>query len=131
MRWQDLVQQVQFLGQYTSEREAERVLHTVLTALGPHVTGEDRFDLAQRLPEQATLIVAQQPPAPHAPGAARFVDTVAARLHRATRATARWDVSAVLDPVARQAGEDLTARIIAALPEGYCHLFGRAELTTA
>ncbi|GDY69393.1 hypothetical protein SAV14893_087860 [Streptomyces avermitilis] len=48
-----------------------------------------------------------------------------------TLATTRWDTGTVLGVLARLAGDDLTARIIGQLPDGYALLFGRAQLVRA
>ena len=54
--WTDLAEAVQDAGQYVSTAEAEHVLRVVLSALGDHVTGEERVDLARALPEEAARI---------------------------------------------------------------------------
>jgi hypothetical protein len=51
-----------------------------------------------------------------------------ARVEGATPATARWDVSSVLSALPPLIGDDLTDRLLSALPSGYALLFGRAEL---
>ncbi|WP_391858766.1 hypothetical protein [Streptomyces rhizosphaerihabitans] len=48
-----------------------------------------------------------------------------------TLATPRRDTGSVPSIVARLAGDDLTARIIGQLPDGYALLFGRAQLARA
>ncbi|KAF4407608.1 MULTISPECIES: DUF2267 domain-containing protein [Streptomyces] len=128
MHWSRLVEAVRERGQYPTSKEAERVTRIVLSALGGHVTGPERVELARRLPPEAAAVVAAQIPAVQPLTASEFVDGVAARIEGATPATARWDVSSVLSVVADVAGDDLVDRLIGDLPSGYALLFGRAEL---
>jgi uncharacterized protein (DUF2267 family) len=128
-RWTDLVDAVQDAGQYPTRAEAERVTRIVLSALGGHVIGDERVDLARALPEEAARVVASQLPATRRLTAAEFVDAIARRIDGATPATARWDVSSVLSVLPSLIGDDLVDRILAQLPPGYALLFGRAELT--
>ncbi|MFB6844737.1 DUF2267 domain-containing protein [Streptomyces sp. NPDC056373] len=111
--------------------KAEQVIRTVLAALGTHVTGDERVDLARALPTEAARLIASQIPATHRLTAARFVDEVASRTPGATPATARWDVSSVLSALPPIVGDGLVTRILAQLPTGYALLFGRADLTPA
>ncbi|MEU1461089.1 DUF2267 domain-containing protein [Streptomyces sp. NPDC005727] len=127
-RWEALTEAVREAGRYSTAAEAERVTRTVLTALGGHVTGEERVSLAQALPRQAGTLVASQIPANTPLPAREFVESVASHLEDATPATARWDVSSVLGVVADTVGESLTIRVLAQLPPGYALLFGRADL---
>ncbi|MFK4149470.1 DUF2267 domain-containing protein [Streptomyces sp. NPDC004065] len=115
-------------GQYPTRAEAERVSRIVLSALGGHVTGEERVDLAQTLPEEAARVIASQIPVTRPLTAAAFVEAVAARIEGSTPATARWDVSSVLSVVADLIDEELLRRVLAQLPPGYALLFGRAQL---
>jgi uncharacterized protein (DUF2267 family) len=126
--WADLTARVQEAGQYTTTAEAERVTRVVLSALGGHVTGDERVDLAQALPEEAARVIASQIPATRPLTAAEFVDSVANRIQGATPATARWDVSSVLSVLPTLVGDDLVDRVLSRLPEGYALLFGRPEL---
>ena len=126
--WTDLVDEVRDAGQYTTRAEAERVTRIVLSALGGHVTGDERVDLAHALPEEAARVIASQIPATRPLTAAEFVDSVAARIQGATPATARWDVSSVLCVLPMLVGDDLIDRVLAQLPPGYALLFGKAEL---
>jgi len=128
--WAELVDAVQESGQYPTRTEAESVTRVVLSALGGHVTGDERVALARALPEQAARVVAAQIPATRPLTAAEFVESVAARIEGATTATARWDVSSVLSTLPRWAGDALVDRILSQLPQGYALLFGRAELMT-
>ncbi|WP_408646764.1 DUF2267 domain-containing protein [Streptomyces carminius] len=115
-------------GQYPTVREAERVARIVLSALGGHLTGQERTELAIRLPQEGMRVLTDQLQVTKAMSGAQFVDSVAARIEGATPATARWDVSSVLSVVAELAGDDLLDRIIGRLPTGYALLFGRAQL---
>ncbi|MFD3615122.1 DUF2267 domain-containing protein [Streptomyces sp. NPDC058676] len=130
-RWTELIDAVRESGRYPTTAEAERVTRVVLSALGGHVTGDERVDLARALPEEAARVVASQIPATRPLTAAEFVDAVAARIQGATPATARWDVSSVLSVLPGLVGDDLVDRVLAQLPPGYALLFGRAELTPA
>ncbi|MBC9716786.1 DUF2267 domain-containing protein [Streptomyces sp. TRM66268-LWL] len=131
MLWSRLIDAVREAGQYATAAEAERVTRLVLSALGAQVVGDERVDLARRLPQEAARVLASQIPATRRLSAAEFVDGVAARTAGATAATARWDVSSVLGVVAEVAGDDLTDRLLTHLPAGYALLFGRAELLRA
>ncbi|MDH6434682.1 uncharacterized protein (DUF2267 family) [Streptomyces sp. SAI-144] len=126
--WTDLAEAVQDAGQYVSTTEAEHVLRVVLSALGDHVTGEERVDLARALPEEAARIIASRIPLNRPLSAPEFVDTVAARIEGATPATARWHVSSVLSVLPDLVGDELVDRVLAQLPSGYALLFGKAEL---
>ncbi|GAA2577409.1 hypothetical protein GCM10010304_17940 [Streptomyces roseoviolaceus] len=123
-----LLDAVQESGQYPTRAEAEGVTRVVLSALGAHVTGDERVDLARALPEEAARLIASQIPATQPLTAAEFVDSIAARAEGATPATARWDVSSVLGVLPPLIGDDLVTRILAQLPPGYALLFGRADL---
>ncbi|MEU9172184.1 DUF2267 domain-containing protein [Streptomyces sp. NPDC048420] len=126
--WSDLVEAVRDCGQYASRTEAEHVTRVVLSALGGHVTGEERVDLARALPEEAARVVASRIPLNRPLAAAEFVDAVADRIAGATPATARWHVSSVLSVLPELVGDQLVDRVLAQLPSGYALLFGRAEL---
>jgi uncharacterized protein (DUF2267 family) len=129
--WTELVELVRESGGYESAQKAERVTRDVLAALGGHVTGDERVDLARALPEEAARIIAAQIPAREPLPAAAFVDSVAARTEGATPATARWDVSSVLSVLPGVVGDALVDRILDGLPSGYALLFGKAELAPA
>ncbi|MFF4211067.1 DUF2267 domain-containing protein [Streptomyces sp. NPDC001796] len=129
--WSRLVEAVQESGQYTTIKEAERITRIVLSALGGHVIGDERVELARRLPEEAARLIASQIPVTRPLAAPEFVDAVATRIEGATPATARWDVSAVLSTLPALVGDDLTARLLRQLPSGYALLFGKAELAPA
>lgn len=129
--WPELIDAVQEAGQYATRAEAERITRIVLSALGGHVTGDERVDLARALPTEAARVIASQIPATRPLTAAEFVDSVATRIEGATPATARWDVSSVLSVLRHRIGEPLLTRILAELPPGYALLFGVPELTPA
>ncbi|MFF8228710.1 DUF2267 domain-containing protein [Streptomyces caelestis] len=129
--WARLIEAVRESGQYPTRSEAERVTRIVLSALGGHVIGDERVDLARALPEEAARVVASQIPVTRRLTAAEFVDSVAARIEGATPATARWDVSSVLSVLPPLVGDDLVTRVLAQLPAGYALLFGRADLSPA
>ncbi|CAL9551654.1 DUF2267 domain-containing protein [Streptomyces sp. Tu 3180] len=129
--WHELIDAVKDSGQYPTRSEAESVTRIVLSALGGHVVGDERVDLARALPEEAARVVASQIPATRELTAAEFVGSVAARIEGSTPATARWDVSSVLSVLPGLVGDALVTRILAQLPPGYALLFGRAELTPA
>ncbi|MGV9250830.1 DUF2267 domain-containing protein [Streptomyces sp. NPDC003697] len=128
-QWRELTEAVRDAGQYPTRAEAERVTRIVLSALGGHVIGDERAELARALPQEAARVVAAQIPATRPLTAAEFVDSVAARIEGATPATARWDVSSVLSVLADLVDDDLLTRILNHLPPGYALLFGRAHLS--
>lgn len=82
--WRELVDAVREAGQYRTRSEAESVTRIVLSALGGHVVGDERVDLARALPEEAARVVASQIPATRQLTASEFVDSVAARIEGAT-----------------------------------------------
>ncbi|MFH8560734.1 DUF2267 domain-containing protein [Streptomyces sp. NPDC017988] len=131
MRWSELIEAVRESGQYATAAEAERVTRTVLSALGGHVVGDERVDLAAQLPVEAARVIADQVPVTRRLTAPEFVGSVALRLEGATPATARWDVSSVLTVLAQAVDGELVDRLLDLLPPGYALLFGRAELVQA
>ncbi|WP_234544160.1 DUF2267 domain-containing protein [Streptomyces shenzhenensis] len=126
--WQEFTEAVRQAGQYPTRARAEQVTRIVLSALGDHVTGDERPVLTQALPLEAAELIAAQIPAAAPLTARRFVDSVAAHIEGSSPATARWDVSSVLGVLAETVGEPLTTRLLTQLPPGYALLFGRAEL---
>ncbi|GGX65058.1 DUF2267 domain-containing protein [Streptomyces minutiscleroticus] len=128
--WEDLIAAVRLEGQYTSAAEAGRVTRAVLSALGAQVIGDERVDLAHRLPREAARALASQVPATRRVTAAEFVDDLASR-EDIPPATARWHAGSVLTAVASLLEDDLITRVLATLPSGYALLFGRAELPPA
>ncbi|WP_217139835.1 DUF2267 domain-containing protein [Streptomyces sp. AC627_RSS907] len=130
MTFGQLLEQVRYDGAYPTRERAEDVVTAVLAALGRRVTGEERVELAARLPLEARRIFASQIPGTDSMTGWAFVRDLAARTG-GTLATTRWDVGSVLGVVARLAGPALLDRVLAQLPSGYAILFGRAELTQA
>ncbi|MFB6612652.1 DUF2267 domain-containing protein [Streptomyces sp. NPDC085524] len=127
MTFDQMLERVRYEGAYPTRERAAEAVHQVLAALGRQLTGDERVDLAQRLPFEAALtLTAQIPDTEHLTGWG-FIKDLAARTG-ATPATARWDTGAVLAVVTRLAGPDLIARILTQLPDGYALLFGQAEL---
>ncbi|MEU2222556.1 DUF2267 domain-containing protein [Streptomyces sp. NPDC018347] len=126
--WPELTEAVREAGQYPTRAEAERITHVVLSALGGHITGDERVALAQALPPEAGRAIASQIPAADPLTAREFVDAVATRMEGSTPATARWDVSSVLSTLSAHIGDPLTTRLLTQLPPGYALLFGRADL---
>ncbi|MEU5716082.1 DUF2267 domain-containing protein [Streptomyces sp. NPDC020403] len=125
MRWQAFLDAVRERGEYPSAMEAERASRVVLALLGAHLVGEERNELAARLPETFALILLNplQAAEPLAPD--RFVRATAAWIDGASEQTAAWDTGAVLSVVADAAGEELLQRLLLQLPPGYDLLFGR------
>ncbi|MFE0960092.1 DUF2267 domain-containing protein [Streptomyces fungicidicus] len=128
-RWHHLIDAVRESGRYATRSEAESVTRAVLAALGGHVIGDERVDLARALPEEAARVIASQIPVTRHLTAAEFVASLADRTEGATPATARWDVSSVLCVLPGLVGDALVTRVLAQLPPGYALLFGRAELS--
>ncbi|WP_330320809.1 DUF2267 domain-containing protein [Streptomyces clavifer] len=130
MTFEQMLEKVRYDGAYPTRERAEEVVRLVLSGLGRQLTGEERVELAARLPfEAASILTAQVPGIQPLTGWA-FVKELAARTG-ATPATTRWDTGAVLAVVAALAGPDLLTRILNRLPTGYALLFGRAELVQA
>ncbi|MGW4883189.1 DUF2267 domain-containing protein [Streptomyces murinus] len=129
--WEALTEAVRETGGYPTRAQAEHLTRLVLTALGSHLTGDERVALAQSLPPEAGHLIAAQIPLPHPLTAREFVDSVSTQIPDSTPATARWDVSSVLTAVSTTIGPDLTDQVLSQLPRGYALLFGRAELAAA
>lgn len=129
--WEALTEAVREAGGYPTRAQAEHLTRLVLTALGSHLTGDERVALAQSLPPEAGHLIAAQIPLPHPLTAREFVDSVSTQIPDSTPATARWDVSSVLTAVSTTIGPDLTDQVLSQLPRGYALLFGRAELAAA
>ncbi|MFI8828557.1 DUF2267 domain-containing protein [Streptomyces sp. NPDC053431] len=123
------LERVRYEGAYPTRERAEQAVRAVLAALGRQLVGDERVDLAARLPVEAALVLTAQVPATTPLTGWEFVKDLAQRTG-GSLATTRWDVGAVLAPLARLAGPELTDRIIGQLPAGYALLFGRAELPT-
>ncbi|MFI8187063.1 DUF2267 domain-containing protein [Actinacidiphila glaucinigra] len=127
MRSEAFLARVQERGEYSTPREADQAARVVLALLGAHVVGEDRAELAARLPETYALILLNPLQATEPLDAERFVRATAAWIEGATEQTARWDVGAVLSVAAEEAGPDLLRRLLLQLPPGYDLLFGHLE----
>jgi uncharacterized protein (DUF2267 family) len=125
-----LLEKVRYEGVYPTRRQAKDVVRRVLEALGRQLTGDERMELAARLPQEAATFLTAQIPTGRPLTGWGFVKDLA-QGSAGTLATTRWDTGSVLGVVARIAGDDLTSRIVSQLPEGYALLFGRAELLRA
>ncbi|WP_416072084.1 DUF2267 domain-containing protein [Streptomyces sp. ME18-1-4] len=130
MTFEQMLEQVRYEGAYATRAQAEQAVRVVLAAFGRTLTGDERVELAARLPHEAAVILSSQIPATEALTGWGFVKDLATRTG-GTPATTRWDTGTVLRIVAHLAGEELLDRILAQLPSGYALLFGRAELTRA
>ncbi|MEV0114850.1 DUF2267 domain-containing protein [Streptomyces sp. NPDC050844] len=130
MTFEQMLDSVRYEGAYPTRARAEEAVRAVLAALGRQLTGDERVELAARLPHEAAVIFTSEIPANEPLTGWDFVNDLASRTG-GTAATTRWDTGTVLRIVARLADEDLLSRILAQLPSGYALLFGRAELTPA
>ncbi|MET9437096.1 DUF2267 domain-containing protein [Streptomyces sp. NPDC006551] len=130
MTFDQMLERVRYEGAYPTRERAEDTVRAVLAALGRQITGDERVDLAARLPLEAARAFTCQIPATEQLTGWGFVKDLAGRVG-GTPATARWDTGAVLNVVAQLAGPDLLDRVLAQLPPGYSLLFGRAELAQA
>ncbi|MFE2167469.1 DUF2267 domain-containing protein [Streptomyces sp. NPDC059447] len=127
MTFDQMLERVRYEGAYPTRERAAEAVQQVLAALGRQLTGDERVDLAQRLPAEAALtLTAQTPDTEHLTGWG-FVKDLAARTG-VSPAVARWDTGAVLTVATRLAGPDLLARILRQLPDDYALLFGQAQL---
>ncbi|MFJ4877086.1 DUF2267 domain-containing protein [Streptomyces sp. NPDC088745] len=125
--FREFVARVRADGLYRSAAHAEDVTRMVLACLGAQLTGDERVELAARLPREAAEALVSRAPGPRPLTGFGFVQDLAAR--RGTGpGPARWDAGSVLRQVARLAGPRLSERILAGLPEGYALLFGVAQL---
>ncbi|MEU7045400.1 DUF2267 domain-containing protein [Streptomyces varsoviensis] len=128
--FEQMLEKVRYEGAYPTRERAAEAVHQVLSGLGRQLTGDERVELAARLPFEAAAILTAQVPALEPLTGRAFVNDLATRTG-ATPATARWDTSTVLTALATLAGPALLTRILDQLPTGYALLFGRAELTQA
>ncbi|MHC5257416.1 DUF2267 domain-containing protein [Streptomyces sp. UC4497] len=126
--FEQMLEKVRYEGAYPTRARAEEAVRAVLAALGRQVTGDERVELAARLPYEAAVVLTSEIPAAEPLTGWGFVNDLASRTG-GTAATTRWDAGTVLRIVARLAGEGLLDRVLAQLPAGYALLFGRAELT--
>ncbi|MFD6496708.1 DUF2267 domain-containing protein [Streptomyces sp. NPDC059944] len=125
-----MLEKVRYEGLYPTRQHAQDVIRRVLEALGRQLTGDERVELAGRLPQEAADYLVSQAPTGRPLTGRGFVTDLAERTG-GNLATTRWDTGSVLGVIARLAGEDLTTRIIGQLPDGYALLFGRAQLARA
>ncbi|MFE9453132.1 DUF2267 domain-containing protein [Streptomyces sp. NPDC006739] len=130
MTFEQLLERARYEGAYPTRAQAEETVRAVLAALGRQLTGDERVELAARLPREAAVPFTSEIPATEPLTGWGFVKDLASRTG-GTAATTRWDTGTVLRIVAQLAGEDLLGRILAQLPSGYALLFGRAELVQA
>ncbi|MFG2133522.1 DUF2267 domain-containing protein [Streptomyces sp. NPDC048751] len=130
MTYEQMLEKVRYEGAYPTRERAEEAVRLVLAGLGRQLTGDERVELAARLPRQAARTLTEQIPDTQPLTGWAFVKDLAVRTD-ATLATTRWDTGSVLSAVATLAGPDLLTRILRQLPPGYALLFGRAELTPA
>lgn len=126
--YHQMLEKIRYEGAYPTRERAEDVTRAVPAALGRQLTGDERVDLAARLPVEAAVDLAGRIPAGVPLTGWGFVKDLAART-AGTPATARWDTGAVPAVVGHLAGPELLDRVLAQLPPGYALLFGRAELT--
>ncbi|MFI6014155.1 DUF2267 domain-containing protein [Streptomyces sp. NPDC051243] len=127
MRWDAFLDAVEERGEYPSQQEADRAARVVLALLGAHLVGEERAEVAARLPETYAVILLNPLRAAEPLDPERFVRATAAWIEGATEETAKWDVGAVLSVVADAAGPDLMRRILLQLPPEYDLLFGAPQ----
>ncbi|TXC94997.1 DUF2267 domain-containing protein [Streptomyces sp. ISID311] len=130
MTFPQMLERIRYEGAYPTRERAAEAAQLVLAGLGRQLTGDERVELAARLPVEAALLFTAQIPATELLTGWGFVKDLATRTG-ASPATVRWDAGAVLAAVADLAGEGLLTRILQQLPAGYALLFGRAELTQA
>ncbi|MGW6486217.1 DUF2267 domain-containing protein [Streptomyces sp. NPDC055056] len=128
--YEQMLERVRYEGAYATRERAEEAVRLVLAGLGRQLTGDERVDLAARLPLEAARLLTMQIPDPQQLSGWAFVKNLAARSH-ASLATTRWDTGSVFAAVAAHAGSDLITRILKQLPAGWALLFGRAELNPA
>ena len=128
--YDELLERVRYDGAYPTREKAERVVATVLKALGPRLPEAERSRLAARLPTEAADHLQAGDPAPEPLTGWGFVKDLAEHTG-AARATTRWDVGTVLLAVRPLAGESLITETLSRLPAGWALLFGRAELAPA
>ncbi|MFP3988866.1 DUF2267 domain-containing protein [Streptomyces sp. E11-3] len=122
-----MLERVRYEGAHPTLERADEAVRRVLAALGRQLVGDERVDLAARLPVEAALVLTAQVPAVTPLTGWEFVKDLAQRTDSTSAAT-RWNVGAVLSVVSQLAGPELLDRIINQLPSGYALLFGRAEL---
>ncbi|MER7760711.1 DUF2267 domain-containing protein [Streptomyces sp. NPDC097619] len=127
MTFEQMLERVRYEGAYPTRERADEAVRNVLAALGRQIVGDERVELAHRLPVEAALALTAQIPDNEPLTGWGFVKDLATRTGTSP-AVARWDTGAVLNIVARLTGPELLDRILHRLPDGYALLFGRAEL---
>lgn len=130
MTFEQMLEKVRYEGAYPTRERAKEAVCLVLAGLGRQLTGDERVELATRLPLEAARILTEQIPSTQPLTGWAFVKDLAAQTG-ATLAATRWDTGSVLATVAFLAGPELLTGILRQLPSGYALLFGRAELTQA
>ncbi|MDX3498236.1 DUF2267 domain-containing protein [Streptomyces turgidiscabies] len=130
MTFEQMLERVRYEGAYPTCAQAEESVRAVLGALGRQLAGDERAELAARMPYEAAVALTSVIPATEPLTGWGFVRDLASRTGR-TAATTRWDTGTVFRVVGLLAGEELLSRVLAQLPSGYALLFGRAELTQA
>lgn len=130
MTFDQFVARVRYDGAYPTRERAEQTVRAVLGALGRQLTGQERADLAARLPVEAALLLNSETPDGVRLTGWSFVKDLATRAGT-PHAVARWDTGTVLTLTASLAGPELLTRVLDQLPSGYALLFGRAELARA
>ncbi len=130
MTFEQMLEKVRYEGAYPTRERAEKAVRLVVSGLGRQLTGDERVDLASRLPLEAARILTEQIPDALPLTGWAFVKDLAAR-SGAPLASTRWDAGTVLAAVAAAAGSELLTRILRRLPSGYAHLFGRTGLVQA
>ncbi|MGX1546958.1 DUF2267 domain-containing protein [Streptomyces adustus] len=128
--YEQMLEKVRYEGAYPTREKADEAVRLVLAGLGRQLSGDERVELAARLPLEAARILTAQIPDTQPLGGWAFVKDLAARTG-ASLGTTRWDTGSVFSAVAACAGPDLITRILGRLPSGYALLFGRAELAPA
>lgn len=128
--FEQMLEKVRHEGAYSSTQQAHDAVQRVLEALGRQLSGDERVELAARLPKEAARYLASQIPTGRPLTGWGFVKNLAESTG-SSPATTRWDTGSVLRVVARLTGDELVARIIGQLPDGYALLFGRPQLIRA
>ncbi|MEU6280886.1 DUF2267 domain-containing protein [Streptomyces sp. NPDC047028] len=128
--YEQMLEQVRYEGAYPTRERADEAVRLVLAGLGRQLTGDERVDLAARLPLEAARVLTAQIPDTRPLTGWAFVKDLATRAG-ASLATTRWDTGSVFSAVSAHAGPDLVTLILGQLPPGYALLFGRAELAPA
>ncbi|MFG2313011.1 DUF2267 domain-containing protein [Streptomyces sp. NPDC048566] len=130
MTFHQMLEKIRYEGAYPTRDRAEDVTRAVLEALGRQLATAERTELAARLPAEAAHALTTHTRDTRPLTGRQLVKDLADRTGT-TPATARWDTGAVLAVVGHLAGDELVARIIGHLPDGYALLFGRAQLARA